>query len=765
MKEITKEEKKSIEQKLKKIHLDIDNVPEEFYIKSKVQFRPLKDQDSSYKVYETIPAKDIDIYITNATRMDEYDKKYKNAKPITEYLKHDNDEDMENYSTFLNLVKKLDIDSLKSLEIEQNEFKDKLPFEIKYRENFIWDIYYSENDNKYFMMFPSEEEKVESLFYLIMKKAEGKKSKKNVDSIFVPISLKEPTYSILKKSECADLENYLWFFTGEWPNIYEIKDKDEKRTIQIIGQTPVYEKVKSKYKIVLNNKEEAQKFFKLIKALFILQSNMEQEYEFKVGIDDKGKLNFFYNHNQITYENLPEFIKSEIQRKSEKINNQIKQNIEEKEKHELLKEVIANKNVEYLNKEKQIVTFLECKKTFFGRISYFFKKKKKTNKDEEKINKKENIEESNKVEEYTFEKKDLYTIEDLLKVGEYLEQKEQEFKNLQMDIKALEVKRQNLESKIKNATQYINEIESHKKSIFDFWKFTNKDEVTLLNEAEQIKEETTHKKIKSVFSFEDDIEDFSQKVDSIQRNVFNDTETNAVFAIYNDVKSFSLLRKAKLLKKDENEIQKILKGLKEQYNEDYEKVKEKDFDIFGSVVEDKTKIKVLKNNKHREIEKDKYQVLNINLDTEIDDYKDIIKNYNKIIEDAIYKMASPMELSIYKVGNDVIENSKWEVMELNPNNEIKKIKSDDDNIVLTKINIKENMPLIFYSNIMFYDNKNKTLPLGMDLSTEVLVDIEKYDMKLVSRKDFKLNVLDNEFDSYIKNVQVYEYDVELKEKK
>ena len=204
---------------------------------------------------------------------------------------------------------------MKSLEIEQNEFKDKLPFEIKYRENFIWDIYYSENDNKYFMMFPSEEEKVESLFYLIMKKAEGKKSKKNVDSIFVPISLKEPTYSILKKSECADLENYLWFFTGEWPNIYEIKDKDEKRTIQIIGQTPVYEKVKSKYKIVLNNKEEAQKFFKLIKALFILQSNMEQEYEFKVGIDDKGKLNFFYNHNQITYENLPEFIKSEIQRK------------------------------------------------------------------------------------------------------------------------------------------------------------------------------------------------------------------------------------------------------------------------------------------------------------------------------------------------------------------------------------------------------------------------------------------------------------------
>ena len=48
------------------------------------------------------------------------------------------------------------------------------------------------------------------------------------------------------------------------------------------------------------------------------------------------------------------------------------------------------------------------------------------------------------------------------------------------------------------------------------------------------------------------------------------------------------------------------------------------------------------------------------------------------------------------------------------------------------------MPLIFYTNIMFYDNKNKTLPLGMDLSTDTLINIQNFELKLVSRKDFKI---------------------------
>ena len=49
-----------------------------------------------------------------------------------------------------------------------------------------------------------------------------------------------------------------------------------------------------------------------------------------------------------------------------------------------------------------------------------------------------------------------------------------------MDINALKLKNLNLVKKIENATAYINEIDSHKKSIFEFWKYSNKDEVQAL---------------------------------------------------------------------------------------------------------------------------------------------------------------------------------------------------------------------------------------------------------------------------------------------
>ena len=42
-----------------------------------------------------------------------------------------------------------------------------------------------------------------------------------------------------------------------------------------------------------------------------------------------------------------------------------------------------------------------------------------------------------------------------------------------------------IERKIKNANIYLNEIDLHKKSIFEFWKFTNKDELPSLNEGEE----------------------------------------------------------------------------------------------------------------------------------------------------------------------------------------------------------------------------------------------------------------------------------------
>ena len=54
-----------------------------------------------------------------------------------------------------------------------------------------------------------------------------------------------------------------------------------------------------------------------------------------------------------------------------------------------------------------------------------------------------------------------------------------------MDIIALKLKNEKLVKKIENATAFIEEIDSHKKSIFEFWKYSNKDEVQALEEGDE----------------------------------------------------------------------------------------------------------------------------------------------------------------------------------------------------------------------------------------------------------------------------------------
>ena len=752
----TKEDKIIDNQKLKYIGLDLDNIAPSLLNVNKISYRPLKSyDDNNYKVYKYVDINKLEILITPSDRLDDLNDKLKNAKPLAEYLDGGNPDLKNEYETFLNMLDNLDIEKLEEIEREQKEFNKHIPYKVKYRNNYIWQIYYSEVEDKYFMLFSSNDSHSEALFYVIKKKLHG-----NNEKIFVPISHLEHTSGILKRTEISDLENYLWFFTKEWPNIYEVFDENNIPMISILGKTKVYEDIKSIYKISLRNKEEGQNIFKLIKALFILQSNDEMEYDFKTVINEGGSIDFCYNLKKITYENISEFIRQEVEVKQEKIKNLHKENIIKIEELQTLKEIVEKQKDEYLLKEKQITSFLECKKTFFGRVRFFLKKSRKTKQDDIKLEKKED-KNTTIIEEIEYiENKDLYTIEDLLKVCNNLKNEELQFKNMQMDIKALELKKENLEKKIQNATLYINEIESHTKSIFDFWKFTNKDTNNMLVEGKQI-EENTNGRLKKQFNFDEDIEDFGKKIDYMQRTIFNKNECDAIFAIRNDVETFELINKDRMLKKDEASIENRIKQFQKEYMDNIDTIQEKDFDIFGNVAQDKTKIKTLKNNKHREIEKDKYKILEISPNTTLENYKDNIKNYKSILDKAYGKMKSPCDFAIYKADDKEFKEIGYAIFDLNEKSEINQIHlSDKTNLI--KLNVKEGMPIIFYSNIMFFDNMNQTLPEGMDVETKVLIDLSTYNFKLVSRKDFNLNTLKNEFEEKVQKFQVYEYNLEVK---
>ena len=76
---------------------------------------------------------------------------------------------------------------------------------------------------------------------------------------------------------------------------------------------------------------------------------------------------------KIEYENIAEWINDEYEvglEKQELIGELLEEN---KKKLDNLKIIAASQEIEYLAKEKQISTFLECKKTFFGKCKFSIK--------------------------------------------------------------------------------------------------------------------------------------------------------------------------------------------------------------------------------------------------------------------------------------------------------------------------------------------------------------------------------------------------------
>ena len=773
MAKTTKEAESTINKNLEYIGLNLDKIPNFIKTFEPLNYRPAKSYDDSiYKVYKYVNIKNIEILISPSDRITDIKERYKLASPLIEYLDSKKEENIEKFASFMKMVATINKDRIEEISKEQEELNEKIPYEVKYPNNFIWQIYYSDYAKKYFMLVPINEQDNNALFYLLKEQIANIRVRKG-KYIFVPISHLEYSGRFLTKTEISDIENYLWYFTKEWPNVYEVYDKNENMFIKIVGETKVYDKIKSIYSISLETKEQALEFYKLLKAMFILATGAKEEYRFNTKINSNGEIEFWDNDTKIQYESLPEYLKLEYLSKIDKLKNEKKEQKELKRKLAKFKDIIEDLTQEYLLRQKQIATFLECKKTFFGRVRYFFKKKKDV---KEKIAppKKINREENEKDEELEelYKLKQQYTIEDLINICTKLEEVLKENNNLNLDITAMATKEEILSKKIDNADLYIKEIDKHKKSIFEFWKFTSKDEVQTLNEAEE-ENEKEKVKMNKYFDYETDLEDFGKKIDELQRRKLSKNETDAMFAIREVPDSFKEIAKenetavelfieadekqAKKTKKM-NALEKDLVRLKKEYENDIEIINAKDFDIFGGLIEDKTKIKKINNESHREIEKDKYKILNINLEIDIKVYTENVEEYLNLIKEALNKIKSPYNMSVYDITTKKTLEGMG-IFNINPKDEIEKeIHSKKTKIILHKLNIKENTPAVFYSNIMFYDNINKTLPLGMNLSSEVLIDTSKIDFKYVNEETFYINYKIDEFEYGTKQIQVYEYE-------
>ena len=422
---------------------------------------------------------------------------------------------------------------------------------------------------------------------------------------------------------------------------------------------------------------------------------------------------------------------------------------------------------EFQDKEKAISIYLDCRHSFFGKIRFFMKNKKKLKgKAKEVLENKNKVEEKSEVKEIVKEDdgidrtKEFLTIEDLVLLVKAFDRQDKQLKNDEMDIRALENKIKVLDSKINNAITYLKEIDEHNKSIFDFWKFANKDNNLILADGESEEEEVVTK-LDKTFDYWEDLEDVGKDMDKIIRKLISKKECDSIFLAttemlkyINEVKNNSELDNSKmqLLENELNEIKDkttIVSSLfpKEEY------------DIFGGLSEDKTKIRVLAGRKHREIEKNMYRVIDVNKNTSLERFIEKLRKIVEDIEKSLEKIKAPMNLALY-IAQENVNKNNFEVYHINPEEAINDIDSSNEKIC--RINIKKGMPLIFLTNTIYYDNYNKTLPEGMELSDLVLIDNSKFDF--IKKQDtlFRINKKVGRFEYKNCEIHIKEYNLKLK---
>lgn len=751
MSEETNEKIENIKEKLDYIGLDFDNIPEFLKNAETLDFRPERTYtDETYKVYKYVSINDIQIIFTKANRMNSIQEKYQNVSSIYPYLVPENEQDIMKHATFLKMLETVEIEEIEKTSKEQDKLNNGVPFLVKYDKNYLWEIYYSRYLNKYFMLVTTEDKEYESFFYLLREQLKNRYDDKK---IFVPISYMDYSSELLKKEEFKDLEKYVWKFTGEWPMIYEVYDKEEKPSIHISGKTIVYGKLESIYKIKLENIESVTKFFKLIKALFILETEFPNDYKFETQIAQNGGLEFVYNSKIITYEILGNFIKEEYKRKSESLRILKKEEKILQEVLDNLKTIEAEREEEYLLKQKQVATYLKCRKTFFGKVRYFFKGKlkeeiKRTILPETKIV----VDDEEIKQEYG---RDFYTLEDLINVCKELNITLSTVKNIKMDKTALEIKNNSLKVKINNATKFIDEIDNHKKSLFEFWKFANKDNrLALESGIVEEKKEENQKTAEPYFDYIEDKEEIASKIDELQRTTLSKEDTDNIYlAVTRFLNALNAIKSGVQYNftAELEDIKNDLRGLEELFGTE-------NFDIFGDSVEDKTKINTLGNKKHREKKKEEYKILEVNKDTDtiafVSQLHGIVNSLDKIFE----RNSLGIKLNVYQASTKLLNTEGYGIFNINPKNALYKIKNEPI-VNLYAIHLKSSSSAIGLSNIIYYDNFNKTLPKGMDISDEVLLDVAKLDLELKRQRLFRINIKCDEQNIKTETICAYEYEV------
>ena len=597
--------------------------------------------------------------------------------------------------------------------------------------------------------------------------------------IYAPINYVSMSEKYISSNELLEIENYLWYFTKKWPITYEYYDMKNNYSLIIKGETKVFDRIESDYKFVIKTKEDAIKLYKHIKALFMLETSTDNYFDFKAEIKRNSELKLTYDGIEVEFDEIPDLIfkkYNEIYKEIEVLNNE---NKSKTVKINMLKDDLVKKEQLYKEIQREIVKYLDCKTSFTKKVKYFFTKSKRMTKIKmtntqvkEDIKKKIEADRKEAEVDYTvidtvraLEKKEFYTIDDFVFLYSLYEKLHRQVTEIALDIRGIKLALLNINNKLTNAETYLDEIDSHKKSIFEFWKFANKDKKLSLDEADFNEDDKDDKKeveeqlMDRVFNFDMDIDATSEYVDEIQRKKLSKEEFNAIYLLANDFIDYINMIKTKDI--DEYAMTSFLEDLKKEYKEESRYIGET-FDVFGAN-QPAVKIRYLKTNEFREVDRNKFKILNLNQNSDKFKFLEKLTANLKYIDEANHKIKTNIELPIYKAIPSIekLGPNRLEIFNIDVEEELSEYKGVGNNLNLIKINLPKDSPVIFFTNIIYYENQNNTLPLGMDKGKKVLLDLSRFKLEEIKREKIVVNKYFSNYTSkkVFKNVNIIEYDI------
>lgn len=597
--------------------------------------------------------------------------------------------------------------------------------------------------------------------------------------IYAPINYISLSEKYITPNELLEIENYLWYFTKNWPITFDCYDINNNHSLIIKGETSVFDRLESDYKFTIKTKEDAIKLYKHLKALFTLESATDKYFNFKSEIKRNFELKLTYEGKDINFDDIPDFIYKKYNLLCEDIEVLNSQNKSKTIKLNMLRDDLANKEQIYREKQNEVVQYLECKKSFTKKVKYFFRRNSRVSKTQlnksqikEEVRKKIEADRKEVEVDYTvidtlksLEKKEFYTIDDFIFVYSLYEKLNRKVTELTLDIRAMKLALLNINNRLTNVEIYLEEIDQHKKSIFEFWRFTNKDKVLSLEEAgiDDIDEDIENKEeeipLERIFNFDMDIDAIAEKMDEVQRRKLSREEINSIFLINSGFIQYINMLKIKDI--DEYAIISFLDDLKRENKENSKYIGET-FDVFGSVMQS-IETRYLKTNEFREVDRNKFKILGLTQDLDKFKFIEKLTESLKYIDESMLKIKTNIEIPIYKAIPSIekLEQNKLEIFNIDARDELKNYTGVGNNINLIKINLPKDSSAIFYTNIIYYENQNNTLPLGMDVEKKVLIDLSKFKLKENLREKIVVNKYFKTFNNekQFKNINIIEYDI------